>query len=77
MANRREIRYRYGIEGSNCEDCWKTAFCPCCALVQEEKETIMRQNWTSDEERLMRDQSMRENGGYARREDGMVYARGK
>lgn len=80
MANRREIRYRYGIEGSNCEDCWTTAFFPCCALVQEEKEMVMRQNWASEQERLTKEGpggSVREAEGYRRREEGMgmVYAR--
>lgn len=39
---RGEMRERYGIEGSCCGDCMRSWCCPCCGLVQEEKEAQRR-----------------------------------
>ncbi|OCL01232.1 PLAC8-domain-containing protein [Glonium stellatum] len=63
MATRREIRYRYGIRGSNRGDCMRSACCPYCALVQEEREIL----WREDQKNNAGD------GGYGRRNDVMVY----
>jgi hypothetical protein len=38
MIKRGEIRRRFGIEGSGCGDCASAYCCPCCVLVQHEKE---------------------------------------
>lgn len=38
MMKRRAIRQRFGIGGSSFNDCVAACFCPCCLLVQQEKE---------------------------------------
>ncbi|RMJ23991.1 DUF614 domain protein [Aspergillus sp. HF37] len=38
MLKRGELRKRFGIEGSGLKDCVGSCFCPCCTLVQHEKE---------------------------------------
>ncbi|KAF2668240.1 PLAC8-domain-containing protein [Microthyrium microscopicum] len=43
-STRKEIRYRYHIKDSGWNDCWKPLICPCCVLIQEEKEVIAREN---------------------------------
>jgi hypothetical protein len=63
-AQRREIRYRYHIKGNNGEDCLKATFCVCCALVQEEKEVVWRENQT----KLMSTEQL------AKREEDMKYS---
>ncbi|KAF2814679.1 PLAC8-domain-containing protein [Mytilinidion resinicola] len=40
MSTRSEIRHKYGIRGSNKDDCMTHCFCAWCALVQEEKELL-------------------------------------
>ena len=42
MVSRSDVRFKRNIGGSCCEDCLETACCPCCVLVQEEKEEISR-----------------------------------
>ena len=42
MKQRGEIREKYGIEGSGCGDCCTAFWCPCCAMVQNDKEVRMR-----------------------------------
>ena len=39
---RGDMRDRYGIQGSSVEDCLGAMCCPCCGLVQEEKESLIR-----------------------------------
>lgn len=41
-ANRRELRFRYGLKGSNYGDICASLLCPCCVLVQEEREVVGR-----------------------------------
>eukprot|EP00808_Paulinella_micropora_P018383 g11653.t1 len=41
MGVRSQIREKYGIE-DGCNDCCITFCCPCCALIQEERELNMR-----------------------------------
>jgi len=36
------MRQKYGIEGSSCGDFATACCCPCCELIQEEKESILR-----------------------------------
>ncbi|PYH42337.1 PLAC8 family protein [Aspergillus saccharolyticus JOP 1030-1] len=36
------IRERFHLEGSGCGDCVKAACCPCCTLMQNEKEAESR-----------------------------------
>jgi hypothetical protein len=36
------MRARYGIEGSGSDDCMAAWCCHCCALIQEEKESLLR-----------------------------------
>ncbi|KAH7141899.1 PLAC8 family-domain-containing protein [Dactylonectria macrodidyma] len=38
MTKRKEIRERFGIEGSGCSDCCVSYWCPCCALIQQDNE---------------------------------------
>ncbi|KAJ5175409.1 PLAC8-domain-containing protein [Penicillium canariense] len=38
MMKRREIRQRFGIGGSSCNDCIVACACGCCSLMQQEKE---------------------------------------
>lgn len=42
MLKRGELRKRFGIEGSALKDCAGSCFCPCCTLVQQEKEIETR-----------------------------------
>ena len=32
------MRRQYGINGNACNDCFTSLCCPCCTLVQEDKE---------------------------------------
>ncbi|KAI0172223.1 PLAC8-domain-containing protein [Hypoxylon sp. FL1284] len=43
MMKRSEIRERYQIEGSGCNDCCVSYWCPCCALIQQDNEVKIRQ----------------------------------
>lgn len=38
MITRSKLRHQHDIKGNGCTDCLISAFCGCCALVQEEKE---------------------------------------
>ncbi|KAI0206315.1 PLAC8 family-domain-containing protein [Astrocystis sublimbata] len=42
MLKRGEIRERYGIQGSGCNDCCVSYWCPCCALIQQDNEVKIR-----------------------------------
>ncbi|EQL02446.1 hypothetical protein G6O67_008432 [Ophiocordyceps sinensis] len=42
MMKRGEIRDRYGIKGSDCEDCAVSFCCSCCAMIQQDKEVKWR-----------------------------------
>ena len=42
MNVRRDMRHHYSIKGNMCLDCVASGFCPCCALLQEEKELTFR-----------------------------------
>lgn len=42
MLKRGELRERFEIEGSTGQDCAEAYFCPCCTLVQNEKEVEKR-----------------------------------
>ncbi|KAI9932027.1 hypothetical protein ASPWEDRAFT_40158 [Aspergillus wentii DTO 134E9] len=44
MIKRGELRKRFGIEGSGLQDCFESYCCPCCTLVQQEKEVEARSN---------------------------------
>ncbi|KIW53495.1 hypothetical protein PV05_09064 [Exophiala xenobiotica] len=39
---RGSMRERHGIEGGGCGDFWTSCCCTCCTLIQEEKESIVR-----------------------------------
>lgn len=69
MSTRREIRYKYSIRGSNRGDCMRSACCPYCALVQEEREILLREDQKSNA-------AAGGNGGYGQRKDAMVYQPG-
>ncbi|KAI1160178.1 PLAC8 family-domain-containing protein [Nemania serpens] len=43
MIKRGEIRERYGIKGSGCDDCCVSYWCSCCALIQQDNEVKIRQ----------------------------------
>ncbi|KIW12538.1 hypothetical protein PV08_09815 [Exophiala spinifera] len=40
--NRTSMRERHGIEGGSCGDFCTSCCCTCCALIQEDKESIVR-----------------------------------
>ena len=42
MINRGEARRQFGIQGGGCGDCMTSCCCHCCALIQEEKESLLR-----------------------------------
>ncbi|KAM0335512.1 hypothetical protein ACHAQA_000560 [Verticillium albo-atrum] len=42
MIKRGEIRERFNIKGSGLGDCCTTYWCPCCALIQQDKEVQQR-----------------------------------
>ncbi|KAH3374795.1 hypothetical protein KXW99_006722 [Aspergillus fumigatus] len=42
MIKRGQLRERFGIQGSTFQDCWQSYLCPCCTLVQNEKEVEAR-----------------------------------
>ncbi|GFF65859.1 cell number regulator 11 [Aspergillus lentulus] len=44
MIKRGQLRQRFGIQGSTFQDCWQSCLCPCCTLVQNEKEVEARSN---------------------------------
>ena len=69
MSTRREIRCKYGIRGSNHGDCMRSACCPYCALVQEERDILLREDQKSNV-------AAGGNGGYGQRKDAMVYQPG-
>ncbi|RYP39203.1 hypothetical protein DL767_002311 [Monosporascus sp. MG133] len=43
MLKRGEIRERYNIKGSGCNDCCVSYWCACCAVIQQDNEVIIRQ----------------------------------
>ncbi|KAI1137815.1 PLAC8-domain-containing protein [Hypoxylon sp. FL0543] len=43
LMKRDEIRKRYNIEGSGTSDCCVSYWCPCCALIQQDNEVVIRQ----------------------------------
>ncbi|RYP71320.1 hypothetical protein DL771_004897 [Monosporascus sp. 5C6A] len=43
MLKRGEIRERYNIKGSGCNDCCVSFWCQCCAAIQQDNEVIIRQ----------------------------------
>ena len=44
MVKRKEVRQTFLIKGDDVEDCVISACCPCCALIQQEKEVVQRQH---------------------------------
>lgn len=42
-VTRHSMRNRLGIEGDGCTDWIGACCCPCCGLVQEEKESLLRE----------------------------------
>ncbi|TVY27993.1 Protein plant cadmium resistance 7-like [Lachnellula hyalina] len=42
FLKRSEIRSAYNIQGDHMIDCLSSAFCHCCALIQQEKEVIRK-----------------------------------
>ena len=42
FINRGAVRQKYGIAGSTFGDFCTSCWCPCCQLVQEDKESIVR-----------------------------------
>ena len=39
---RSEMRGKYGIKGDTVVDIVGACFCPCCGIMQEEKESLLR-----------------------------------
>ncbi|KAI1184793.1 PLAC8 family-domain-containing protein [Nemania serpens] len=48
MIKRGEIRERYGIKASGCDDCCVSFWCSCCALIQQDNEVKIRQKAQPD-----------------------------
>ncbi|KAI9674221.1 MAG: hypothetical protein M1817_002039 [Caeruleum heppii] len=42
MAKRQDMRAQFNLDGSGAGDCFRSYCCPCCGLVQEEKESVFR-----------------------------------
>lgn len=42
MMKRSEIRETFGMQGDGTSDCCVTYWCPCCALIQQDKEVKVR-----------------------------------
>ncbi|TPX12768.1 uncharacterized protein E0L32_000945 [Thyridium curvatum] len=49
MRRRKAIREQYGIEGSSGGDCMTVCFCPCCGLIQDDKEVTFRESFGKTE----------------------------
>ncbi|KAI1116882.1 PLAC8 family-domain-containing protein [Nemania sp. NC0429] len=58
MLKRGEIRERYGIKGSGCNDCCVSYWCPCCALIQQDNEVKTRQQAQPDRQGYMAEPAM-------------------
>jgi hypothetical protein len=43
FLKRGEIRQKYAIKGDPVTDCLISAFCNCCAVIQQEKEVVHKQ----------------------------------
>ncbi|KAF2102822.1 PLAC8-domain-containing protein [Rhizodiscina lignyota] len=67
-GQRREVRYKYHIKGSNGDDCWRSTFCCWCAIIQEEKEV----QWQIEK----RKKETENRSGMTGREDMMEYKPG-
>ncbi|OJJ42015.1 hypothetical protein ASPZODRAFT_20870 [Penicilliopsis zonata CBS 506.65] len=50
-VKRRDMRDQYGIQGNSARDWLATCFCRPCALIQEEKESLLRAQSTVGYER--------------------------
>ena len=42
-VKRNKFRHKHKINGNGCFNCLGTTFCPCCGLVQDEKESLLRE----------------------------------
>jgi len=62
MLQRSDVRAKYNLAGSGLGDCCRPYCCPCCELMQEEKELILRTNSASQQA-----------AGYQKPEGGMNY----
>lgn len=43
MLKRWEIRNQFGLKGNEVEDCLVSSCCAFCAIIQQEKEVVVRQ----------------------------------
>ncbi|KAL4917381.1 hypothetical protein BDW62DRAFT_201815 [Aspergillus aurantiobrunneus] len=53
------IKNKHGVEESLVEDCLASFLCPCCGLIQQEKEVVRMQEAQSEELRYQKPQGMR------------------
>jgi hypothetical protein len=51
LSKRSEIRTKYGIRGDSSDDCCQSCWCPCCVLVQQEREVEAREKLRLEAER--------------------------
>jgi Cys-rich protein (TIGR01571 family) len=65
MMKRTEIRERFDIPGSGVGDCCTSYWCPCCAVIQQDKEV-------ADRLRLVHGQPDASQQGYQSQNQGMV-----
>ena len=70
MMGRRDVRNKYHLKGNTCLDCMGVTFCPCCAMVQEERETSLREE--EREKDRLREQFRREETNMVYRPGGMM-----
>ena len=66
MIKRKEVRHTFLIKGDDVEDCVISACCPCCALIQQEKEVVQRQH------EVARESKPTDQTGYIPQASGMV-----
>jgi Cys-rich protein (TIGR01571 family) len=58
FLKRGELREKYNIKGNVLEDCFLTCCCPCCSLIQNEKEVIHQNAVAKPEEGYRAPQGM-------------------
>lgn len=52
------MRHDYGIDGNACGDCLTSWCCPCCILVQEDKEVEERERLQGNKQGYISQQGM-------------------
>jgi PLAC8 family len=69
MLKRKEIRGQFLLKGDEVEDCLLSGCCPCCSLIQQEKEVLERQQALANTNNTG---NVIDQRGYVLQESGMV-----